>query len=390
MICVFDVIEGPARGRRFWLRQNQRMAVGRISTADFSVQSDSHMSRHHLIFEANIEVIRVRDVGSANGTFVNEARVSNLELCAGDRIRAGLTTFEVSVLGDDEDPHKGDGIPLDSLSGAYPNLTVAGAPTTGEVASVNNTFDANVTKVERSISQPDNREPDARHSDPASTNSTVAGTVSDSPAPPATGPGATKSASKRRIVHPQRIEPPRYSDDVLTTRSDPLWWARDFEPSTISFVLAQRPEFTQQNRTIVDVLKQAYGFCDIAIVVNRAQLDPVSETVLTTSVDPKLVSQLSRTLCLIRCNGTEGVWSFLARSLRRDAFICLGVTKAVEASWLNDLLDCICYPSMLSGLVENGDGQVQRRLLMHVSFALFEKNRSGELCLLLQGARHKP
>ncbi len=115
MICVFDVIDGPARGKRFWMRSHQRMAVGRISTADFAVVADSHMSRHHLVLEANCEVLRLRDVGSANGTFVNETRINALELRAGDQIRAGSTVFELSILADHEDPHSKDGLTVCDL-----------------------------------------------------------------------------------------------------------------------------------------------------------------------------------------------------------------------------------------------------------------------------------
>ncbi len=110
MICVFDVIEGPARGKRFWLRQDQRIEIGRISTADFAVPADHHMSRHHMIVEATVNSFRVRDVGSVNGTFVNNAKVTALDLRSGDRIRAGLSMFEVSLIDDDASPHARDGL----------------------------------------------------------------------------------------------------------------------------------------------------------------------------------------------------------------------------------------------------------------------------------------
>ena len=71
MICVLDVTAGPARGKRFWLRSNQQIEIGRLSSADFAIPGDSHMSRRHLILEGTNSAFRVRDVGSVNYTFVN-------------------------------------------------------------------------------------------------------------------------------------------------------------------------------------------------------------------------------------------------------------------------------------------------------------------------------
>ncbi|MFN3192282.1 MAG: FHA domain-containing protein [Aureliella sp.] len=98
MICVFDVVDGPAKGKRFWIRLNEKFEVGRISTANFSIPNDQQMSRHHLVLEGRLTGFQVRDVGSTNGTFVNDAQVRSIELCDGDRIRAGDSIFEVSIL----------------------------------------------------------------------------------------------------------------------------------------------------------------------------------------------------------------------------------------------------------------------------------------------------
>jgi|GEM_PF-3137838 len=98
MICVLDVTDGPARGRRFWIRANEKLEIGRISTADFSVPTDKHMSRHHLILEGREDGFRIRDAGSVNHTFVNGSKVSSIELCNGDIVKAGETQFEVSII----------------------------------------------------------------------------------------------------------------------------------------------------------------------------------------------------------------------------------------------------------------------------------------------------
>lgn len=110
MICVLDITAGPERGRRVWIKAEERLEIGRLSTADMAITTDPHMSRRHLVLEGVAQAFRLRDVGSANGTFVNAARVSNVELCHGDRVRAGSTVFEVSLLADDDNPHRRDGI----------------------------------------------------------------------------------------------------------------------------------------------------------------------------------------------------------------------------------------------------------------------------------------
>jgi serine/threonine-protein kinase len=78
---------------------------------------DNEVSRHHFIMEVNPPQVRIRDVGSLNGTWVNgkeigsrpkgqspeEARglmLRTVDLNPGDKIRAGKTTFAISMQAD--------------------------------------------------------------------------------------------------------------------------------------------------------------------------------------------------------------------------------------------------------------------------------------------------
>ncbi|MBX3421574.1 MAG: FHA domain-containing protein [Pirellulaceae bacterium] len=97
MICILKVIDGPAQGAQLWISRNQCLVIGRMSTADFSIPEDPHLSRNHLFVESGEESFRVRDAGSSNGTFVNNAPVSTVELCTGDLIRAGKSVFQVTL-----------------------------------------------------------------------------------------------------------------------------------------------------------------------------------------------------------------------------------------------------------------------------------------------------
>jgi phosphoserine phosphatase RsbU/P len=67
-----------------------RLAVGRSSTVDLSFPEDSGLSRQHFAFEPMGSDWTVQDLGSKNGTFVNNIPLkARLTLQPGDRITAG-------------------------------------------------------------------------------------------------------------------------------------------------------------------------------------------------------------------------------------------------------------------------------------------------------------
>ncbi|MDF1500800.1 MAG: FHA domain-containing protein [Anaerolineales bacterium] len=59
---------------------------------------DSEVSRKHATVYLEEKKLYIRDEGSANGTFVNEARIDKpVSLSAGDKIRMGSTEFTIEV-----------------------------------------------------------------------------------------------------------------------------------------------------------------------------------------------------------------------------------------------------------------------------------------------------
>ena len=67
-----------------------KLSVGRSSTAEISFPEDAGLSRQHFIFEPEGEDWTVQDLGSKNGTFVNNIPLkARLVLRPGDRITAG-------------------------------------------------------------------------------------------------------------------------------------------------------------------------------------------------------------------------------------------------------------------------------------------------------------
>jgi predicted component of type VI protein secretion system len=72
--------------------------IGRTPEAEIQVPINE-VSRRHCQIQVNGAKILLRDLGSSNGTFVNDHKVSEAALKAGDRVRVGPVTFVVQVDG---------------------------------------------------------------------------------------------------------------------------------------------------------------------------------------------------------------------------------------------------------------------------------------------------
>lgn len=91
---------GPASGREFEIRPGRwKLGRGPREEAGFLlvVLPDPSMSRDHFALEAGLAAVVLRDLGSTNGTFVNNARVERHMLAEGDIIQAGATSFQVRL-----------------------------------------------------------------------------------------------------------------------------------------------------------------------------------------------------------------------------------------------------------------------------------------------------
>src|SRR3954447_25276745 len=85
------VIKGTDEGRQFALTQDV-LPAGRDSTSRVRL-SDTEVSRRHAEFVRTADGFRVRDVGSANGTFVNGQSVRDSLLQPGDQVQIGQTVL---------------------------------------------------------------------------------------------------------------------------------------------------------------------------------------------------------------------------------------------------------------------------------------------------------
>jgi signal transduction histidine kinase len=89
-MLVLTVMQGPDRGRRFELPDHEPQMIGRSSEA--LPLLDQTISRRHAELTPDNGQWYLRDLGSANGTFVNGVRITGRHaLKNGDQLRAGTT-----------------------------------------------------------------------------------------------------------------------------------------------------------------------------------------------------------------------------------------------------------------------------------------------------------
>lgn len=90
---VLEIVEGESAGTKFAL--SQPLEVGRTEDLGI-VLDDAEVSRRHARITPSNGAVVVEDLGSRNGSFVNEQPIDGpRELRPGDRLRCGLTVFEL-------------------------------------------------------------------------------------------------------------------------------------------------------------------------------------------------------------------------------------------------------------------------------------------------------
>ena len=97
MRVVLEVVEGPLRGRKIALRSPIVVTVGRTERSDYVLELDPEISSLHLQLDCQKDVCLLRDLDSSNGTWVNDQRVTRVELHHGDRIRIGQSFLLVNM-----------------------------------------------------------------------------------------------------------------------------------------------------------------------------------------------------------------------------------------------------------------------------------------------------
>lgn len=98
--------------------------IGRGEDCDLRVPLMS-VSRHHCEVALEESTVAVRDLGSSNGTYVNNQRVNETDLKAGDRLVIGPIVFTVQI----------DGVPeqVEPVKTRGQRMAEAGAPGAEEI-----------------------------------------------------------------------------------------------------------------------------------------------------------------------------------------------------------------------------------------------------------------
>lgn len=87
----------PLPGKR--VRVDRELTIGRQG-CDVTIASPQ-ISRRHAQIASSGDDAEITDLGSRNGTFVNDARIAGAQaLSPGDRVRVGETTWEIELVGE--------------------------------------------------------------------------------------------------------------------------------------------------------------------------------------------------------------------------------------------------------------------------------------------------
>jgi len=88
--------EGAQQPREILMSRDEFL-IGRGVDCDFSIL-ESEVSRHHCLIRVVGREATIRDLGSSNGTYVNDQRTrSQTTIKTGDRIQVGSASFVVDL-----------------------------------------------------------------------------------------------------------------------------------------------------------------------------------------------------------------------------------------------------------------------------------------------------
>ena len=94
--ALLQVVAGPSVGTL--IRVGRELRIGRAEHGEGALGNDLALSRHHAMVRQSADgVLTIEDAGSTNGTYVNDARITEpRRLYPGDTLRVGATTLQVA------------------------------------------------------------------------------------------------------------------------------------------------------------------------------------------------------------------------------------------------------------------------------------------------------
>jgi pSer/pThr/pTyr-binding forkhead associated (FHA) protein len=113
---ILTVMDGRLAGKKYVFSKHKTCLIGRANDCEIKLPNELEylaVSRHHCLLELDPPAIRVRDLGSRNGTYVNGLRIGRdmgcelaqdddvpftaFDMGNGDTLRVGDTQFWVTV-----------------------------------------------------------------------------------------------------------------------------------------------------------------------------------------------------------------------------------------------------------------------------------------------------
>jgi pSer/pThr/pTyr-binding forkhead associated (FHA) protein len=116
MPLTLTVLQGPAVGTQVALAPDPSpRTVGRSPVADVCVPDEWLAERHFAVYFDGDRAV-LRDLGTAHGTYVNGAGITECAIAEGDQIAAGQTFFAVSITAAAAAPAEDDELTAEELA----------------------------------------------------------------------------------------------------------------------------------------------------------------------------------------------------------------------------------------------------------------------------------
>jgi len=108
----------------FSIPSDRAVIIGRAEDCDIMI-AGTHLSRHHVELSVAGQQLRVRDLNSANGTFLDEQPITEALAHEGDRLRIDVYSFHITRLEADSDKAQAR-VSLDEIKAITPKLPRTG------------------------------------------------------------------------------------------------------------------------------------------------------------------------------------------------------------------------------------------------------------------------
>jgi hypothetical protein len=334
MICVLNVLVGPACGKRICILENQCFEIGRLSLSDFPITADSHLSRRHLLIDSTKQSFRVRDLGSSNGTYVNDNRIEVETLRQGDLIRAGSSVFEVSFVKPGDNPHESDGTVF--------GKTISTVP----------------------------REP----AEPQRTINFEA--FSASKGSPQVECEAEKSVDLESTVLVNAT--PKSIHTIYETQLEPAWRA-NFEPSIEHGIFRLLANYSTSRGRFLGILKMLADNSSVSLIVNTSQIAPDGPGLKPFIKSGHRIEPIANSLMLIHGKNASEFEEFILIQTAKDAFICLIHNNPLVAVDLKEFANSFSFPSLFARHISQLTNPCRLYFEGNGIAALYESGRQGQI-----------